>query len=213
MSTIWRTPPSSPSCRLHLTIFAADGTALHRRSAAVDLMRAIAGRSGSLSLRSRGGRRTRRASPKDLVCEVRLAPRREALVQGVGQDGRGGPDVDGCDARPAPRPGVADPAGEVVQPGGPEEGLGGQVEQPASDHTALPPDLGDGQQVQLVPIQLRVAQGRGLGIDRPLLEARVGMVEDVQALGLSSCCNPSSGRTSSASVGPSACTPRAPGAT
>ena len=49
---------------------------------------------------------------------------------------------------------------------------GGQVEQPRADHAAAPPDLGDLGDVDLVAIELGMAQRRRLGVRPPASRAR-----------------------------------------
>ena len=53
-----------------------------------------------------------------------------------------------------------------------QQRVGGQVEQPRGDHAAAPPHLGHVGQVEVVPVELGVAQGARLGVDRPPLGAR-----------------------------------------
>src|SRR5205814_9900172 len=44
--------------------------------------------------------------------------------------------------------------------------LGRQVEQPGRHHTAASPDLGDGRQIEVVLIMLRIAERGRLGVGR-----------------------------------------------
>ena len=60
----------------------------------------------------------------------------------------------------------------------------GQVEQPGADHAAAPPDLGDLGQVEVVLVVLGVVERRRLGVGLALDLAGVGVLEDVQALGV-----------------------------
>ena len=61
---------------------------------------------------------------------------------------------------------------------------GGQVEQPGADHAAPPPDLGDLRDVEVVLVVLGMLERRRLGVGLALHLAGVGVVEDVQALGV-----------------------------
>ena len=118
------------------------------------------------------------------VGEVGLAPRAEALVERRGEHGRGHRLVDGGDGRPPPLTRVGHPAREVVEPRADEQGVGGEVEQPRRDDAPPPPQLGDLLEVELVLVELGVAQRRRLGVDRVVLEADVGVAQHVQALGV-----------------------------
>ena len=95
--------------------------------------------------------------------------RRDALIHGR---------LDG----PASLAGVRDAAPEVCQGGIGQHGVRGQVEQPRGDDAAATPYLGHVGQVKVVAVQLRVAQGAGLGVDGDGRGTCVGMMEDVESL-------------------------------
>ena len=82
---------------------------------------------------------------QQLVGEVGLAARAEALVEGGGQDVRRDAFVDrrpGCVQRPSPESETR-PAKRCRARGSPASACGGQVEQPRRDDAAAPPHLGD----------------------------------------------------------------------
>src|SRR5439155_14877611 len=60
----------------------------------------------------------------------------------------------------------------------------GEVEQPGGDHAAATPELGDVAHVEVVLILLGMTQRRRLRVDRVLGSAGVGVMQDVQALGV-----------------------------
>ena len=115
---------------------------------------------------------------EQLVLEVRLAARAEALVQGRGEDRRRHCLVDGGLDRPAPLARIGDAAGELRTASGSfDQRCRGQIEQPGGDHAAAPPDFGDVAQIEVVLVVLRIAQRRRLGVDRragclPMLASR-----------------------------------------
>ena len=122
---------------------------------------------------------------QQLVGEVRLAARREPLVQRGRQDVRRAcprrwPPGSSSGPRPSPRRGRRSPS----RSGDFEQGDRRQVEEPRGDHAAAAPDLGDVGQVQVVLVVLGMAQRRRLGVDGPLRLADVGVLQDVQALGV-----------------------------
>src|SRR5215218_4195992 len=121
---------------------------------------------------------------EDLVAEVAEAARVEALVQGGGEDRRRHALVDRRDRRPATLAGVRDAAGELLQVAGFLQRRRGQVEQPGADHAAPAPDLGDLGQVEVVLVVLGVVERRRLGVGLALDLAGVGVLEDVEALGV-----------------------------
>src|SRR5215218_2173510 len=121
---------------------------------------------------------------EDLVAEVAEPARVEALVQGGGEDRRRHSLVDRRDRRPAALAGVGDAATELLEAGGFLQRRRGQVEQPGADHAAAAPDLGDLGQVEVVLVVLRVVERRRLGVGLALGLAGVGVLEDVQPLGV-----------------------------
>jgi hypothetical protein len=75
-------------------------------------------------------------------------------------------------------------AGVLVELGRLVQRLSCQVEQPRGDHGAASPDLGDRSHVEVVPVEVRVAERRCLGVGLLRVLADVGVLEDVQALGV-----------------------------
>ena len=65
-----------------------------------------------------------------------------------------------------------------------EERRGRQVEQPRGDHAAAPPHLGYLADIDVVLVVLGVPQRRRLGVDGALRVADIGVVEDVEPLGV-----------------------------
>src|SRR5215218_2182445 len=122
---------------------------------------------------------------EDFVAEVAEPARVEALVQGGGEDRRRHPLVDRRDRRPATLAGVGDAAGELLEVARFLQRRRGQVEQPGADYAAAAPDLGDLRQVEVVLVVLGVVERRRLGVGLALDLAGVGVLEDVQALGIS----------------------------
>src|SRR5579875_1934592 len=122
-------------------------------------------------------------SGQHLEAEHAVAAGVEPLVQG-GRDGRGRhAGVDGRLDGPPALAGVGHPAVEVAEVGRPGERVGGQVDQPGADHRAAPPDLGHLAHVDRVLVGLGLAQRGRLGVDLVLVLARVGVLDDVKALG------------------------------
>ena len=105
-----------------------------------------------------------RIALRQLVGEQSRALRLEALVQRCGEHRRGNALLDGGDRRPAALAGVGDATTELVEAGRAVKSRGSQVEQPRADHAAAPPHLGDGRDVEVVLVVLRVAQGGRLGV-------------------------------------------------
>ena len=64
------------------------------------------------------------------------------------------------------------------------ERFGGQVEEPGGDHAAASPHLGYRRDVDLVLVVLGVLERRRLGVVLTCDGAGVGVLEDVQALGI-----------------------------
>src|SRR5262245_31470336 len=98
----------------------------------------------------------------DLLRVVGLAARGEAAVERGAQHGRGHALVDGGGGRPAALSRVRHTPGELGELRILRERLRGQVEQPGRDDAAAPPDLGDLRKVEVVLVELRTAQRRGL---------------------------------------------------
>ena len=73
-------------------------------------------------------------------------------------------------------------AAECVEGRRDRQRVGGEVEQPRRHDAAAPPDLGHRRQVDLVLVELGVAQRRGLGVDLAPGLPDVGVGEDVQPL-------------------------------
>ena len=122
---------------------------------------------------------------QQLVLEVRLAARREPLVEGGREDLGRDPLVDGRQDGPAPLAGVGDPPREPREVRRLEQRDRRQVEQPRGDDAAAPPDLGDVGEVQVVLVVLGVAERRRLGVHLAALRlADVGVLQDVEPLGV-----------------------------
>ena len=120
---------------------------------------------------------------EQLVGEVGLAARAEALVERRGEDRRRHGFVDGGLDRPAAFAGIGDAAGEFRQCGIACRARRGQVEQPGRDHAAAAPDLGDVAQVEVVLIVLRIAQAAwSRRRRRVLLLADIGVAAGCRAL-------------------------------
>ena len=75
--------------------------------------------------------------------EVGISTGAEAFVEGGGEDWDGDTFVDGGFDGPASLAGVADAAGEVGEGGVFDEGICGEVEEPACYDAATAPDFGD----------------------------------------------------------------------
>src|SRR5712691_4152460 len=101
---------------------------------------------------------------QDLAGELAERAGLEPLDQRGGDHRGGNALVHRGQDRPAALAGVGDPSGEVVQLRGPGQRVGGQVDQPGPDDRAAPPDLGDLRHVDVVLVELRVAQRRGLRV-------------------------------------------------
>jgi len=67
-----------------------------------------------------------------------------------------------------------------------QQGNGGQVEQPRGHDAAAPPDFGHIGQVEIILVILRIAQRSSFGIGRALLFAGIGVVQNIQTLGVGS---------------------------
>src|SRR5262249_16859056 len=95
------------------------------------------------------------------VLEFGLAARAEALEQRRGEHMRGNAGIDRRIERPPSLAGVRYAPGELRERRIGEERAGGEVEQPRRDHAPAPPDLGDLGKVEVVLVELRVAQRGG----------------------------------------------------
>ena len=134
---------------------------------------------------SRGGRRSpcriaeRTRSPKSASPREANRLNSEAASTGVGTPSS----TAACTVqRPSPEsltwPAYSSSSGRLVQR------LRGQVEQPRGDHRAAPPELGDGGDVEVVLVEVGVAQRRRLGVGLLRVQADVRVLEDVEALGV-----------------------------
>src|SRR5262249_40921541 len=123
---------------------------------------------------------------EQLVPEVRLATRAEALVESRGEDRHRHCLVDGGPDRPPSLAGVRHPALEALERRVLDERRGRQVEEPGSDDASAAPHLSDVRQIEVVLVVLGVAQRRRLGVDRMLVLADIGGAQDAQTLGVGS---------------------------
>src|SRR5262245_57510510 len=89
---------------------------------------------------------------QDLVREVRLTARAEALVQRGGEHGRRYRFVDRRLDSPAPFPRIRYASGELRERGVLDERGRREIEQPRRDHAAAPPYFGDVGKVDVVLI-------------------------------------------------------------
>src|ERR1700742_256009 len=119
---------------------------------------------------------------QDFVAEVAEVTRVEALVQRRGEDRGRHALLDRRDRGPAPLPRVGHAAAVLGQLRALGERRRGQVEQPGADHRAASPDLGDRRDVEVEFVELGLVERRRLGVVEPFGFARVGVLEDVQAL-------------------------------
>src|SRR5262249_58661879 len=83
---------------------------------------------------------------EQLVAEVRLATRAEALVQGGGEDRRRHGLVDGRPDRPPSLAGIRHASLEALERWVLDERRGRQIEEPGGDDAAASPHLGDVRQ-------------------------------------------------------------------
>src|SRR4051794_37842861 len=120
---------------------------------------------------------------QDLVRELVLVARGEAREQRRGQPRRRHALVDRRVRRPAALARVRHPARELLELRALDERGRGEVEQPRADDAAAPPDLGDRRDVEVVLVELGLAQRRRLGVDDVIAPADAGLLDDVQALG------------------------------
>ena len=123
-------------------------------------------------------------SGEELVLEVGVATGAEAFVEGGGEDWDGDAFVDGGFDGPTPLAGVADAAGEVGEGGVFDEGVCGEVEEPAGYDAATTPDFGDVGEVEVVLVLLWVAERSGFGINRLSFCADIGIFKDIHAFGV-----------------------------
>ena len=117
--------------------------------------------------RSRPGRGTRSARRAPRSAPARARPRRRRPAPSSAP-------------RPSRRRAPRTPRGAGLR----GQRAGGQVEQPRADDAAAPPELGDLGQVEVVPVVLRVAQRRRLGVDRVRLLPDGRLLQDVEPLGV-----------------------------
>src|SRR5262245_32533021 len=94
---------------------------------------------------------------QQLVAEVRLAARAEALVQGGGQDRDRHRLVDGRSDRPPPLAGIGHAPLEALELRVLDECGGRQVEEPRGNDAAASPHLGDVGQIEVVLVMLGIA--------------------------------------------------------
>src|SRR6516162_6069328 len=94
---------------------------------------------------------------KELVGEGRLAAGAETFVKRGGKHWRRHRRVDGRFDCPASFTGVGDAPREAIERRILGQRGGGKVEQPRGDDTAASPNLCDVAQVEIVPIELRIA--------------------------------------------------------
>ena len=121
---------------------------------------------------------------EDAVAEVGLAARGEPVEERGGEHRHWYALLDRGLHRPSALAGVAHVARVLVERRASRAAPRGQVEQPRGDHRAAPPELGDGRDVELVLVEVGVAQRRRLGVRLLRVQADVRVLEDVQALGV-----------------------------
>src|SRR5579885_667828 len=121
---------------------------------------------------------------EELVGVFGLAARTEAFIEGRTEDGGGDRFVDGGGDGPATLAGVGDAALEFREVGVFQQGLGREVEQPGGNDAAAPPEFGDIGDIEAVLVILRVAQRGRFGIDELLVQADIGVVQDIQPFGV-----------------------------
>ena len=97
----------------------------------------------------------------EIVCAARAEPRKERRAQ----DGAGTPSSIAALIVHRPSPESETRPENSARSGLLHRAPGRQVEQPGCDHAAAPPDFGDVGQVQIVLVELRIAQRRRLGVD------------------------------------------------
>src|SRR5258708_39504524 len=101
---------------------------------------------------------------QQLVGEVSLAPRTEALVKRRGENWRWHGFVDRSFNRPASFARVRNMTGKLRKIRVLKEGSGCQVEQPRGDHTSTTPNLRNVPQIHVVLIVLGVTQWRSFRV-------------------------------------------------
>ena len=119
---------------------------------------------------------------EDLVGEIRLAARAEALEECRGEQRGRRAGLDRRKAGPAALARVRDPTAESFELRIRAQRRSGQIQEPGGDHAAATPDLGDLADVDAVLIMLRIGQRRGLGIHGLLIQPDPCVFEDVEAL-------------------------------
>ena len=102
---------------------------------------------------------------EQLVGEVLIAARGEALRQRGAQDRRRYALVDGCLEGPASLTRIRDVAREPAEVGALLQGGGREVEEPGADDAAVPPGFDDIGKVQVVLVEFGMSERGGLGID------------------------------------------------
>src|SRR5262249_27139602 len=115
---------------------------------------------------------------KELVGEPRLAARTEAFVERGRKHGHRDGGVDRGFGRPASCAGVGDLAGKIRERGILGQRRGGKIEQPRRNDAAAPPYFRDVAQVEIVSIELRVAQWRRFRVDRMLLLSDIRVAQN-----------------------------------
>ena len=112
------------------------------------------------------------------------AARAEALVERRGQHVRRHAGLHRGLDRPAPLAGIRDAALEARELRVLAQRARREVEQPGADHAAAPPQLGDLGQVERVLEVLGMRERRRLGVVALRAPARVGVAQEVEALGV-----------------------------
>src|SRR6516165_6187994 len=124
-----------------------------------------------------------------LVCEIRFASRGKALIKRRRQHRRRRGRLNRRHNRPAPFARIRHVPGIALEGRLLEQRNGREVEKPRGHHAAAPPYLGDIRQIEVVLKALRVTQRRGFGVSFALCMTRVGVLQNVQPLGVS-CLSP-----------------------
>ena len=125
-----------------------------------------------------------RMAESSLSAKSSSSPRGEARVQRRREHRGRNADVDRGGGRPAALAGVGDATCEPLERRRVVQRLRGQVEEPGADDAAAPPDLRHLGRVDLVLVVLGVLERCGLGVHLSLALARIGVLDDVQALGV-----------------------------
>src|SRR5216684_2438912 len=117
--------------------------------------------------------------------KIVFAARSKPLKERRGQHGRRRGGFDGGEDGPATLAGIGDAAGKALESGLVEQGNGGQIEQPGSDNAAAAPHFRDVRKIEIVLIVFRIAERGGFRVGFAMRLAGVGMLENVQAFGVS----------------------------